>query len=117
MSRGTVQRGGARGLGLEAHRVASRRSVAAVTALMCALLATITGDVTSQEKKPLPIYTLDQFVAGMKTIGQAFGAVNASLGRNVYDDSKAYLAISRDRLATTITFWRDRRKEDAIKML
>src|SRR5262245_1455892 len=53
----------------------------------------------------------------MKTVGQAFGLVNTSLGRKEYDDSKAYLAISRDRLATTITFWRDRKKEDAIKLL
>src|SRR5262245_51171417 len=53
----------------------------------------------------------------MKTVGQAFGLVNTSLGRKEYDDSKAYLAISRDRLATTITFWRDRKKDDAVKIL
>ena len=53
----------------------------------------------------------------MKTVGQAFAAVNASLDRSEFEDSKAYLAISRDRLATTISFWRDRKKDDAIKLL
>src|SRR5438445_13844713 len=53
----------------------------------------------------------------MKTVGQAFAAVTASIGRNEFEDSKSYLAISRDRLATTITFWRDRKKDDAIKIL
>ena len=83
-----------------------------------ALIALVIGTVArAQEKKPYPIYTLDQFVAGMKTVGQALAAVNTSLGKDEYDDAKAYLAISRDRLATTITFWRDRRKDDAVKML
>ena len=69
------------------------------------------------QEKPYPIFTAEHFVSAMKTVGQAFAAVNASLGRNEFEDSKSYLAISRDRLATTITFWRDRKKNDAIKML
>jgi cytochrome c556 len=69
------------------------------------------------QEKPYPIFTSEHFVSAMKTAGQAFAAVNASLGRGEFEDSKAYLVISRDRLATTITFWRDRKKDDAIKML
>ena len=42
---------------------------------------------------------------------------NAAVATRQTDDAKAYLAISRDRLATTITFWRDRNRADAIKML
>ena len=75
------------------------------------------GRKATGQEKPYPIFTAEQFVSAMKTVGQAFTAVNASLGRNEFEDSKAYLAISRDRLATTITFWRDRKKDDAIKML
>jgi cytochrome c556 len=71
----------------------------------------------AQDRRPYPIFTSEHFVAAMKTIGQAFQAVNAALAKNEIEDSKAYLAISRDRLATTITFWRDRKKDDAIKML
>ena len=79
-------------------------------------MGAVGGGALAQEK-PYPIFTTEHFVSAMKTVGQAFAAVNASLGRNEFEDSKAYLVISRDRLATTITFWRDRKKDDAIKML
>jgi hypothetical protein len=69
------------------------------------------------DQQPYPIFTADHFVIAMKTVGQAFTATNAAVTRNQTDDAKAYLAISRDRLATTITFWRDRRRDDAVTML
>jgi len=68
-------------------------------------------------KSRTPIFTAEQFVSAMKTVGQAFTAVNASLGRNEFEDSKAYLAISRDRLATTITFWRGQKEGRRHQML
>jgi len=71
----------------------------------------------ADDKKPYPVFTAEQFVAAMKTIGQAFTATNGAVTRNETEDAKAYLAISRDRLATTITFWRDRKRDDAVKML
>jgi len=80
-------------------------------------LAVAGSAARAQEKKPYPIFTLDHFVAAMKTVGQAFTAMNTSLAANDIDETKAYLAISRDRLATTITFWRDRQKDDALRML
>ena len=88
--------------------------------VVVAMLVMAAGPVmTAQDSKPkpYPMFTADHFVAAMKTAGQAFTAVNNSLSGNEIEDAKAYLAISRDRLATTITFWRDRRKDDAIKML
>jgi hypothetical protein len=91
------------------------RRVTAATVLALAM-AGLSTTARAQEK-PYPIFTVDQFVSAMKTVGQAFAAVNASLARNEAEDSKAYLAISRERLATTITFWRDRRKDDAIALL
>src|SRR5262249_6434958 len=66
---------------------------------------------------PYPIFTADHFVIAMKTVGQAFTATTAAVAQQQTDDAKAYLAISRDRLATTITFWRDRKRDDAIAML
>ncbi len=84
--------------------------------VLAATLA-IASPGSAQEKKPYPIFTYEQYVAAMKTIGQAFNAVTASLSRNEIEDAKAYLAISRDRLATTIVFWRDRKKDDAVRML
>jgi hypothetical protein len=73
--------------------------------------------VSAQEKTPYPIFTADHFVAAMKTVGQAFAATEGAVKRNEIDDAKAYLAISRDRLATTVVFWRDRKKDDAQRML
>src|SRR5947207_15888878 len=81
---------------------------AAVT--VCRILATA-------QDKPYPVFTAKHFVAAMKTVGQAFAAVDNSLAKGELEDSKAYLAISRDRLATTITFWRDRKRDDAVRML
>jgi cytochrome c556 len=82
-----------------------------------AALVLPTGGIFAQERKPYPIFTAEHFVAAMKTVGQAFTAASGSLTRNDVDDAKAYLSITRDRLATTMTFWRDRRQEDAIRML
>jgi cytochrome c556 len=96
-------------------RAAGLTTAAAAIGAFIAVLSA--GVVDAQEKKPYPIFTADQFVAAMKTVGQAFTAVNGSLSKSEYDDAKAYLAISRDRLATTIQLWRDRGKDDAVKML
>ena len=71
----------------------------------------------ADDKKPYPMFTAEHFTIAMKTIDQAFTATNGAVTKNQTDDAKAYLAISRDRLATTITFWRDRNRADAIKML
>lgn len=73
--------------------------------------------VAAAQEKPYPIFTADQFVSAMKTAGLAFAAVNSSIGEGSAEDSKAYLVIARERLATTITFWRQRRKDDAVALL
>jgi cytochrome c556 len=93
-----------------------------VAVLLCALFAAVAVLAAQEEKKPYPIFTIEHFTAAMKTTGQAFNAVNATLSTGPTaakdpGDAKAYVAISRDRLATTITFWRDRKRDDAIKML
>jgi cytochrome c556 len=93
------------------------RSRVRSTAAAAAVLGLIAAAGSAQERKPSPIFTSEQFVAAMKTIGQAFTAVNGALERNEVDDAKAYLAITRDRLATTITFWRDRHADEAVRML
>jgi cytochrome c556 len=87
-----------------------------------AILMTILGiaglrAAAADDKKPYPVFTAEHFVSAMKTVGQAFTATNAAVTRSETDDAKAYLAISRDRLATTITFWRDRNRDDAVKIL
>jgi cytochrome c556 len=68
-------------------------------------------------QKPNPVFTYDDFTNAMKTLGRNFAAVNSLISKNDYDGAKGQLARSRELLATTITFWRDRKKDDAIKML
>jgi cytochrome c556 len=87
--------------------------------VMLAIAAAVTvGRIpATAQDKPYPVFTAKHFVAAMKTVGQAFAAVDNSLAKGELEDSKAYLAISRDRLATTITFWRDRKRDDAVRIL
>ena len=81
------------------------------------LLALAMAPVATAQRKPYPVFTADQFMSAMKTAGLAFAAVNRSLAEGSVEDSKAYLSIARERLATTITFWRDRQKDDAVALL
>jgi hypothetical protein len=66
--------------------------------------------------KPYPIYTADNFTNSMKLCGRNFGAVSAAVSGKDFDTAKAQLVRTRELLAVTITFWRDRNK-DAIKIL
>jgi cytochrome c556 len=87
------------------------------TVLAILLGITASAMTAAQDKNPYPVFSADQFIAAMKTIGQAFTAANGAMGADQGDDAKAYIAITRDRLATTVTFWRDRKRDDALKML
>jgi cytochrome c556 len=91
----------------------SRRASAIVIATV--LLAGAGSVATAQ--KTYPIFTQDDFVKFMKTVGQNFGAVNASVGSGDFESAKSQLTRSREQLAWTVTFWRDRRKDDALKYL
>ncbi len=63
------------------------------------------------------IFTPENFVDTMKTVGVNVSAVNAALVKRDFPTAKAQLIRSRERLALTITFWRDRKKDDAITIL
>jgi hypothetical protein len=66
---------------------------------------------------PYPLFTPGDFVASMKALGRNFTAVNSLIATGDYDSAKQQLARSREVLATTISYWRDRKRNDAIKML
>ena len=85
--------------------------------ILLALASVSIATAATAQEKTYPVFTADQFVSAMKTVGLAFAAVDTSLAAGSVEDSKAYLSISRERLATTITFWRDRQKDDAIAQL
>jgi cytochrome c556 len=69
------------------------------------------------EKKPYPIFTLEQYTNMMKTAGRNFGAVTVSLSKNDFEAAKEQLTRSREQIAITVSFWRDNKKDDALKML
>jgi cytochrome c556 len=84
--------------------------------MRCLMIAVAMGAVLIAQK-PNPVFTYDDFTNAMKTLGRNFAAVNSLISKNDYDGAKGQLARSRELLATTITFWRDRKKDDAVKML
>ena len=92
----------------------TRRFVSA--ALLLSLAIVFAAD-TAAQKKPYPIFTLEQYTNMMKTAGRNFGAVNVSLSKNDFEAAKEQLTRSREQIAITVTFWRDNKKEDALKML
>ena len=86
-----------------------RLAIAAVTLLSGVLLIA--------QKKPYPIFTAGDFNIAMKALGRNFAAVNSLISKNDYDGAKSQLTRTRELLATTITFWRDRQRDDAVQML
>jgi cytochrome c556 len=86
-------------------------------ALTFALLLVMTTGGVLLAQKAYPIFTRDDFVKFMKTVGQNFGAVNASVAAADFESAKSQLTRSREQLAVTVTFWRDRKKDDALKFL
>ena len=75
------------------------------------------GGLTAAQQKTYPVFTTDDFVRMMKSVGQNFAAVDRSTAQQDFEAAKGQLTRSREQLAVTITFWRDRKRDDAIKML
>jgi cytochrome c556 len=73
--------------------------------------------VALAQKVKYPIFTVEQLNEAMKTVGLAFGLASRAATGNDAQNAKDYLIRARDQLATTITFWRDRKKDDAVSML
>ena len=69
------------------------------------------------QKVRYPIFTLEHLNEAMKTVGLAFGLASRSAAGSDAQNAKDYLIRARDQLATTITFWRDRKKDDAVSIL
>ena len=72
---------------------------------------------TASAQTKYPIFTPTNFVDTMKTVGVNFSAVNSAIANKDFPTAKAQLIRSRERLALTITFWRDRKKDNEIKIL
>ena len=71
----------------------------------------------AQKKNPYRNYTEEKFVENMQAAGRNYTAVTNLLGGGDYESAKAQLTRAREQLAITVTFWRDRQKDDAVRML
>jgi cytochrome c556 len=84
----------------------------------CLVLAAVGARATVQDdEKPYPIFTVDHFVATMKTVGPNFVAASELLQDADHDAAKAQFIRAREQLATTITFWRKHDRTDAVGFL
>jgi hypothetical protein len=75
------------------------------------------GVVVTAQDKPYPIFTVDHLDATMKTLGPNVTGIRASLADGDFATAKARTVRSREQLATTVTFWRDRERDDAVVLL
>jgi len=88
----------------------TRLSLAAVVMLIAA------GSALAQKPR-YPIYTADHLNDAMKTAGLAFGLAEHAIAKNDFENAKDYLIRARDQVSPSITFWRDRKLDDAVAML
>jgi hypothetical protein len=85
--------------------------------LTAAAVAVVVLVGTAAAQTKYPIFTAANFVDTMKIVGVNFAAVNTAIASQDFPTAKAQLIRSRERLALTITFWRDRKKDDAVTIL
>ena len=94
-----------------------RRALVFLSAAAIATTVAVAAVSSARAQTQYPIFTHDHFEGMMKTLGPNLAGVNASLADDDFDTAKARLVLVRQQLATTITFWRDREREDAIGFL
>src|SRR5436189_5979715 len=89
---------------------------AGLAAILIAAAALV--DVSSAQKKnPYLNYNEEKFVENMQAAGRNYAAVSTFIGGADFESAKAQLTRAREQRAITITFWRDRQKDDAVRML
>lgn len=94
-----------------------RRALAFLSAAAIATTVAVAAVSSARAQTEYPIFTHVHFEGMMKTLGPNLAGVNASLAEDDLDTAKARLVLVRQQLATTITFWRDRERDDAIGFL
>jgi cytochrome c556 len=80
-------------------------------------LVVVASGVALAQKNPYRNYNEEKFVQNMQTAGRNYAAVNDLIGKKDYDSAKAQLTRAREQLAITVQFWRDKKKDDALKLL
>ena len=93
----------------------AKKLIGAILLLVVVVVASGTGAIA--QKNPYRNYTEEKFVENMQTAGRNYAAVTDLLAKREYDPAKAQLTRAREQLAITVTFWRDRKRDDAVKLL
>ena len=107
-------------VGDTARRAGSRTRRGACRGLLGPALAAfmlLTAAAEAGQEGPYPIFTEAHLDATMATLGPNVAGVRAALSAGDYATAKERAIRSREQLATTITFWRDRDREDAVGWL
>ncbi len=86
-------------------------------ASLFAAATVMAAQAQEQPKQKYPVFTADHLDEAMKTVGLAFTLTRSAIDKNSAENAKDYLIRARDQLATTITYWRDRKNEDATGIL
>jgi cytochrome c556 len=81
------------------------------------LVAVVVSDPAIAQKNPYRNYTEEKFVQNMQAAGRNYAAVTDLLAKMDYESAKAQLTRAREQLAITTTFWRDRKSDDALKLI
>lgn len=75
------------------------------------------AQIAAAAQSTYPIFPFEDFVRMMKSVGANWDGTTASIAKGDFAETKLRLTRSREQLAVTITFWRDHKKNDAVKML
>ncbi len=95
-----------------ANRCAGRCAGLQAGILTAALLL---ATATLHAQNPYPVYTADHLAGTMETVGPNFDAGVRALDAADFDTAKERFVRAREQLATTVTFWRQRDREDAMQ--
>ena len=93
-----------------------RPALAAAASVLAAAALLLPASSPAQQG-PYPIFTEAHLEATMTTLGPTVAGVRAALAAGDYSTAKERAIRSREQLATTITFWRDRERQDAVGWL
>jgi hypothetical protein len=81
------------------------------------IVSALAYPLVAEQKNPYRNYTQEKFEENMQAAGRNYAAVASLIGNGDYESAKAQLTRAREQLAITITFWRDRQRDDAVGML
>lgn len=80
-------------------------------------VAVVIGSAQSAGERRFPVFEPPHLENAMKDVGKAFTLASESLAQGDTKTAKLQFLHAREELAPTITFWRQHKKDDAVKLL